>query len=93
MSGREKLKCNKLKGQLEESSLLYLLHIKHLLAFFCMHLCARLSSILRPRNLIQCVGLIIVSDIVKTVSSLLTGWDLENNIYFVFDTFKDSLFA
>ena len=39
MSGRDKLKCNKLAlgRQMEESGLLYLLHVKHLLAFFCMH--------------------------------------------------------
>ena len=41
MSGRDKLKCNELVlgKQLEESGSLYLLHIKHLLAFICMHLC------------------------------------------------------
>ena len=35
----------------------------------------------------------IVSDIIKKLSSLWIGWDLENTIYFVLDTFKDSLFA
>ena len=49
MSGKDKLKCNKLVlgRQLEGSGSLYLLYIKHLLAFICMNLCVPASPVFR----------------------------------------------